>query len=278
VRLAQERLAPVRLDRTTFRMAFDVEGDPLEAIYVGHLLAGQLGYRNRGTDSEHAPGDVFARDPNEPLTARVQDADCELAIMSPSLLSEVAQTGPDDPRPVQLTGSTAVSPEAARRWVHTYTYAHAIATDDLDPESASLTIEQAMRLLAATTLAVFPHTALLEPTGQDRHDVRPDTLRRAIAFIEANPRRDISVAAIADAVCVTIRSVQLAFRRHLDTTPMAYLRRVRLSQAREDLLRADPTTTSVAAVGASWGFVNPSHFATLYREEFGEQPRRTLER
>jgi AraC-like DNA-binding protein len=279
LRITQDRLGPIRLDRTTFRMDFDAAGDPLESVYIGHLLDGGLRYRNGGTESAYLQGDVFsAGPPDAPLAARVREADCVFAVIPPELLGEVAQPGPGDPRPVRLTGFAPVSPVAAQRWVRTYTYARGVAADDLDPRSASLIVGLTARLLAATTLAVFPHTALLDPTAEDRHDARPETLRRAIAFIEANPQRDIGVAAIAEAACVTIRGVQLAFRRHLDTTPMAYLRRVRLHLARQDLLRADPATASVAAVGARWGFVNPSHFATLYREEFGEQPRRALER
>jgi AraC-like DNA-binding protein len=279
LRIAQDRLGPIRLDRTTFRMDFDAEGDPLDAVYIGHVLDGRLSYRNRGTDSVYVPGDVFfASLPDEPLKAYVREADCAFAVIPRALLGEVAHTRPDDSRSVQLTGFVPVSAQATERWVRTYAYARSVAADNAEPQSASLILGPTARLLASAALEAFPHTALLDPTAEDRHDAHPETLRRAIAFIEANPQRDISIAAIADAACVTIRSVQLAFRRHLDTTPMAYLRRVRLHLARQDLLHADPTTTSVAAVGARWGFVNPSHFATLYREEFGEQPRRTLER
>ncbi|MFI6180577.1 hypothetical protein ACIA8R_33925 [Nonomuraea sp. NPDC051191] len=46
-------------------------------------------------------------------------------------------------------------------------------------------------------------------------------MRRAIAYLEAQPDQDITVADIAAAAHVTVRAVQLAFRRHLDTTPLA---------------------------------------------------------
>jgi transcriptional regulator GlxA family with amidase domain len=71
--------------------------------------------------------------------------------------------------------------------------------------SQSLITNSAARLLAATILTAFPSTA-----------------------VDDNAHRDISVADIAAAANVSIRTIQLAFRRHLDTTPNAYLRRVRL--------------------------------------------------
>jgi AraC-like DNA-binding protein len=113
-------------------------------------------------------------------------------------------------------------------------------------------------------------------TVEDHYAAHPESLHRAVSFIEANPHRELTAADIAAAAGVTVRAVQLAFRRHLDTTPMAYLRRVRLHLAHQDLLDGDPATDSVTAIGARWGLVNPSHFATLYRREFGQSPSHTL--
>src|ERR1700754_1147057 len=60
---------------------------------------------------------------------------------------------------------------------------------------------------------------------------QPQTLRRAIAFIHDNAHRDIALTDIAAAIGVTPRSVQYTFRRHLGSTPLEYLRWVRLNRA-----------------------------------------------
>ena len=75
----------------------------------------------------------------------------------------------------------------------------------------------------------------METHARRRTDAHPGTLRRAIAFIDAHCDQDIGLADVARAACVTPRGVQLAFRRHLDTTPTAYLRTVRLAQAHRQL-------------------------------------------
>lgn len=72
--------------------------------------------------------------------------------------------------------------------------------------------------------------------------------------------------------------MQLVFRRERDTTPMAYVRRARLDAARREVLHADPTRTTVAAIAHRWGFANPGRFAHLYREEFGAHPGEDLRR
>jgi transcriptional regulator GlxA family with amidase domain len=71
--------------------------------------------------------------------------------------------------------------------------------------------------------------------------------------------------------------VQLAFRRHLDTTPTAYLRQVRLDAARIELLAAAPEDrVTVTEVAYRWGFCSPSRFAERYRAAFGTTPSETL--
>jgi transcriptional regulator GlxA family with amidase domain len=101
-------------------------------------------------------------------------------------------------------------------------------------------------------------------------------LRRAIAFIDEHAHDDIAGAEIAAAAGVTIRALQLAFRRHLNTTPLGYLRRVRLDYAHRELAAADPQHESVTAVAFRWGFANSGRFAAYYRQAYGVLPSRTL--
>jgi transcriptional regulator GlxA family with amidase domain len=125
-------------------------------------------------------------------------------------------------------------------------------------------------------LATFPNTALADPTIEDRRDARAAALRRAITFMDEHAGDDISAADIAAAANVTIRAIQLAFRRHLDTAPMGYLRRVRLEHARRELLSADPARDTVKAVAARRGFARPDRFTASYRDLFGVLPDQTL--
>jgi transcriptional regulator GlxA family with amidase domain len=69
----------------------------------------------------------------------------------------------------------------------------------------------------------------------------------------------------------------MAFRRHLDTTPMAYLRRVRLQHAHQQLQHADGQDgQTVTRVALDWGFASASRFAAYYRAAYGRAPSETL--
>jgi transcriptional regulator GlxA family with amidase domain len=97
-----------------------------------------------------------------------------------------------------------------------------------------------------------------------------------MAYLEEHVAEDIGVADVASAVYVTPRALQYMFRRHLETTPMAYLRRVRLDRVHRDLVAGDRASTTVTATAAQWGFAHVGRFAVLYRETYGESPHVTL--
>ncbi|HLI60526.1 MAG TPA: helix-turn-helix transcriptional regulator [Solirubrobacteraceae bacterium] len=103
------------------------------------------------------------------------------------------------------------------------------------------------------------------------------TLRRAIEFVDARSGLDIDVDDIARDAGVTARAIQSAFRRHLDLTPTAYMRELRLQGAHEQLRAARPEDgMTVTRVALDWGFGNPSRFAAYYRAVYGRPPGETL--
>ena len=84
-----------------------------------------------------------------------------------------------------------------------------------------------------------------------------------------------SVHEIAAAVGVSVRSMQAGFREWKHETPAAFMRRLRLAAAREQL--SDPNTqTTVTDVALSSGFLHLSRFAQYYRAAFHEHPSETL--
>ncbi len=101
-------------------------------------------------------------------------------------------------------------------------------------------------------------------------------LRRAVAFIEENAHRDISLRDIADAVHVTPRAVQYMFRKHRDRTPMQYLRELRLHYSHLDLVAGDASMVTVRSVALRWGFAHTGRFAASYSAVYGRSPHATL--
>ncbi|WP_041781850.1 helix-turn-helix transcriptional regulator [Mycolicibacterium chubuense] len=104
----------------------------------------------------------------------------------------------------------------------------------------------------------------------------PRMLRRALDFIHENAQYDITIRDIAAAADVTPRAIQYAFREHVDTTPLEYLRRVRLERAHRELVSADPALDTVTSIAGRCGFSHPGRFSSAYKQVFGTEPSRTL--
>jgi AraC-like DNA-binding protein len=123
--------------------------------------------------------------------------------------------------------------------------------------------------------AEHPHRdALLGRTGSKE----PRVIRAAVEIIEEQADLPLTVSTIAARCHISTRSLQQAFRRHLATTPMAYLREVRLSRAHECLLESDPSIESVTSIAYRWGFTNLGRFAAAHESRYHEPPSATLRR
>lgn len=101
-------------------------------------------------------------------------------------------------------------------------------------------------------------------------------VRRAARLIEDHCAEPLGTPDIAEALGVSIRTLQAGFREHLGCTPMAYLRQARLDQVRQSL--ADGSATSVTEAAMRWGVTHLGRLAGDYRAAFGETPSATLER
>lgn len=95
-------------------------------------------------------------------------------------------------------------------------------------------------------------------------------VRRAIELMEDRPSEPWTLEELAREACVSVRALQVGFQRELDTSPMRYLREVRLRRVREDLLAT--SEARVSEVATRWGFYHLGRFSQLYRERFGISP------
>ncbi|MEU3460375.1 helix-turn-helix domain-containing protein [Streptomyces sp. NPDC006733] len=280
MRLASLDAGPFTVGDLNLPMDGHYTSDTIDLLIM-QLSQGTLWRALGGDEQCMGPGELMVlAQPGQPYRAAPQQICGRTVLIDRGVLQEVAGTAAGTtPGPVRFTGYRPHSPAAARWWKRTVDY----LADDLlgDPEAAAqpLLVANAARLLAGAALATFPNTALTDtPAKAQRNNAAtPALLRHATAYIDDHAHRDIALADIAAAVHVTPRALQYAFRQHLDTTPTAYLRRVRLEHAHRELTAADPATgQTVTTVAARWGFLHPGRFATAYRRAYGRSPSHTL--
>ncbi|MFI8993854.1 AraC family transcriptional regulator [Streptomyces sp. NPDC053542] len=124
--------------------------------------------------------------------------------------------------------------------------------------------------LLTTMLYATPHQyreELADPAAR----TCPRPVKRAVDAMQADPAHPFTVLELARLAGVAPRSLQAGFRQHLETTPMAYLRRLRLECAHRELVSAGPAV-SVTEVAGRWGFTHLGRFAAAYRARYGKLP------
>jgi AraC-like DNA-binding protein len=251
--------------------------DPSDQVIISTVLQGTVQVE-RGQDVDrYQAGDVLlggVRHIGPPV--RTRGLRNRNVILPLPLLHAMTGTEPGTSAPLRFLSCHLASPSARAQWSAVTRYVDDLLTSP-DAALSPLVVTSAARLLAATALTVFPSTALGPLAPRDRRDASTATVRRASVFIDEHAARDITVPEIAAAACVTVRALQLAFRRELDTTPTAYLRTVRLARAHRELVDADLSQETVTAVAYRWGFSSASRFSAYYRETYGVSPKQTLE-
>ena len=180
-------------------------------------------------------------------------------------------------KPAQFPTSMDLTTPLGRAWretlnmlAHEYDHRPGLATHPV----AGRRLE---RLLLDGLLLGLPHS-YSDVIHAPRPAALPNTVRRAIELLEEQPQRHWSTAALAAELFISVRSLQDGFRRHVGKPPMSYLRDARLRGIHDELMQADPRSTTVATLASRWGFPHMGRFAGAYRAKYGTTPAATLRR
>jgi AraC-like DNA-binding protein len=261
--------------RYEYSMNCRVETEPFGYLLIGQMLGGKLRLSTGRDEISPAHGEMFMLDPHAPMRIQWESFQTGLVRLDLDVVNRVAAEATGRSGEVRFGLSRAVSAQKAAHWQGLVRYlTHDFCTNET-AYSSPLIFAQTMRMLAATVLETFPNTTM------DADPVRPgatdaSAVRRAVAFVDEHAAEPIGVAEIAAAARIGARSLQDAFRRHLDTTPMSYLRQVRLERAHLELQAADPASRTVGDIATRWGFAHHGRFATQYRAQYGRSPSAAL--
>lgn len=277
--LAYTALGPLTAQRVRL-IGWDSNGanDNTGLLRIGCLTHGRFLVRSGHTEITGGPAFLF---PPGSYEARWESLGLSTLTVQRAVVEDYARalTGRSNLR-VKFTGHYPRTGAHARYWQATagHIVNYVLAGDAA--AASPLLLEQSLHSLAIAVLQSFPSTFLeTEDDPQRPGTARPAALRRAVAFIEAHLAEPIGLPEIAAAARLSPRGLQAAFRRHLDTTPMRYLRATRLDAAHTELLAGDPARgDTVGEIAARWGFTHPGRFTAAYRAQYGEPPTDTLRR
>lgn len=168
--------------------------------------------------------------------------------------------------------SAPLAPGADLRRLIDWLFSEASEGELLDHPLVAARIEET---LMAALLSALPHNQADAVRSSESSSVSPRFVLRAQAYIEQYAHEPLTVGGIAANAGISVRSLFSGFRKYRDTTPMAYLKDLRLDRVRAEL-RAGPTARgNVTRIALHWGFSHFGQFSADYRRRFGELPSQT---
>lgn len=275
-------LGALSLNYLCYGADVDITPGCMNDFYLVQIpLSGQarIGYGKQVIRSDTATASILS--PHQPVAMHWQ-ADCaQIMLHIPRALMEqqMAATldGCDAPLDYQLALGQREGPAAGwcQMVVDLARNIDAHGTGWLQHRAAAASLQD---FLLRGLLSQQPHNQNERLQGLATSAL-PRHVRRAQEFIDAQAEQAITMADVARAACVSERTLQEAFRRHLATTPNAYLRDVRLQLVHEHLRMAAREGTappSLYEVAYRYGFFHLGRFAAYYKARFGESPSATL--
>jgi AraC-like DNA-binding protein len=263
----------------------DVAVDRLRPSRRGYLaillpVSGQVRIRHQGREFDIVPGEtagvICSRDAMHAqwsdqasvLTLRVDWHAVELALGK--LLLE--------PPPPDLRVQTGPVAGPARRSLAGAAELLAASYDDKDSGSPlpAVVVSRLEEQILFTVLLGLDHNYRARLLGQGERPGRR-AVREAVDLVSAEEGATWTIPELARAAGVTVRALELGFRKELGKTPREFVRDQRLMRAHDELQRASPGDgTTVTGVACRWGFWHAGRFAASYIERFGVKPATTL--
>lgn len=232
-----------------------------EYYVIGVVEAGVQAYSCRGARHFTPAGHIFLVNPGEPHTGEA--ATCQGYVYRtvyprPSLMQQVAG---------EVTGHSALP-----------FFTHAVIRDDRLRERLlrfhRTVAEGAPSLSVESTLLDALMHLIRRYAGEWRlrscRSSERSAVRTAREYIDAHYGADVSLSKLAALVGLSPCYFARAFHKDVGLPPHAYLESVRISRARELLLRGVPITDVSAAVG----YGDQSHFTHRFKRLLGTTPGR----
>lgn len=155
----------------------------------------------------------------------------------------------------------------------------ALAHGALGKAPETLEADTARRLLADQFMIELVEVLSKASPAEERNAVlRKRVVDRARDLMLGHLEQPLSILDVCKHVGASRRKLNYCFQEVLGTTPLAYMRAIRLNGVRRDMLAGADKSEGVYDIAVRWGFWHFGQFSTDYKHHFGELPSHTLQR
>ena len=280
----ETQLNAITIERTTvgyLRFGADIRiltGEPTN-YHVNVVLAGRSRSRaGGGNEVLTVPGTAAVFTPGRPADVTWTSETAQMCLMFDPADVERELThllGRELTDPLTLAEKMDLRGPTGRAWMQTLRLIDSAAELDTQLLQYRLTVCRLEQILIDGLLLGNQHNYSAQLTTEPATTGQRAT-RRAVELLHGRPEHPWTTGELAAAVAVSAQSLQNGFRDLTGTSPMAYLRTVRLERAHHDLTLAHPQQTTVSHIARSWGFLHLGRFSSAYRQRYGRPPSQAL--
>jgi AraC-like DNA-binding protein len=269
------------MSKVTYSRKVRIEAPPLEQFFVFQFTLDGVCTNTFGKEQVDArPGSLCTLNLDRPIKQDMSPGYRQIAIrVSRGLLEQTLE----EELGYQVRDQLKFASDAVPLHGSAATLAHLISTvwNDLQHDDSgydqAIVRDRTNRAVAALLLTALPHN-YADLFACKGGGAVPYFVRKAEVYMRENAAENVTLNDIADHVGVSVRTLQNGFRHFRATTPMTFLKSLRLNAARTALLKSHLTRRNVTDIALDCGFTHLSKFAQDYRQKFGESPSETARR
>ena len=252
--------------------------EPLKSLIIAVTNNGIITDHYLGAEEKYYPGEALVMSPGQfaNLTRSAGIYGLGVAVLKQKLNSVLTQDyGVSVSKDILFQRRVDLTRGLGKSLANFVFYICSEADDESSALCLGMTRNRIEHLLVTTILECIPHS-YSEDMQSAGSQFRPVHVKRAVDYIMENLQGPITLTDLATVSKVSARSLQLGFNETYGTSPMRFVRDVRLKRARDELINGRAAGVTVAEVAERWQFQHHSQFSRLYQKRFGELPSKTL--
>jgi AraC-like DNA-binding protein len=271
--LYHRKAGEIDLCRLNYGTRVRVVSDCLGDIYhLQFILRGHCRYEQGRDSLDVAPGHLLLINPHEPIDLTYSD-DCEKFIVRvPETLFAAACAENDWRKP----GERIRFNHAPYRFEDVQSLMLLLRLICEEVESGQTTpqiLGHYNRVVVNKLMAMLPSNLVRQP-----HDAQAARFARIKAYIDANIKSELDVAALARQANLGQRALYALFESQVQMTPLQFVRARKLERVHRALTDPACPLANVTAVALEYGFAHLGRFSDLYRATYGVLPSQALKR
>ena len=267
----------VALMRAYYGCSIAAKPEESEFYYSHTMIQGNSEIRHGNSRCDTIAGDTVVLSPSVPYNMHLHEK-CDRIVMriDPNRVKRHLQQILNSEVDENLVFDLKV--ENRHAWWSTIDYVLGQIGNNPDVLSSKGLQRCYAKLIIANLVELHSHN-YLEQINRPADTMVCPQIKMAVDFIHARVKDNISIREVAVHCSVSTRTLQRNFIRHLEKSPAAYIRDVKLDVIHDEFMGVDVDERgSIKRILLDYGILDFGRFAKYYRQRFGCTPKETINR